>query len=82
MHLLASTEGDAFALCMIGVIVCGLAFISIIFFSILRNAAKRNHDVEELLDEVSRDDRPGKSEPVASGQDRKPWEKDGEWWKK
>lgn len=77
-----SSEADAFALCMIGVIVCGLAFISIIFISILRNAAKRNRDVEELLDEVSRNEQPKKPEPVASQKEQQPWEKEGDWWKK
>lgn len=74
-----TAEGDAFALAMILVMVCGMGVIAMIGFTIFRNAAKRNKDVEDLLDGVSS----GKEkEKMPVGPERKSWEKDGDWWKK
>lgn len=75
-----TTEGDAFALAMIVVMVCGMGVVAMILFTIFRNAAKRNKDVEDLIDEVSRMDE-GKQKTPA-GLAPKAWEKDGDWWKK
>lgn len=74
-----TAEGDAFALAMIVVMVCGMGVIAMILFTIFRNAAKRNKDVEDLIDEASREDETPKT-PV--GASKKAWEKDADWWKK
>lgn len=74
-----SSESDAFALAMIVALVCGLGVLALLAFTIFRNAAKRNREVENLIDEVSREE---PKEKAPAGQKPESWERDGDWWKK
>ena len=83
MILGSINESDGFALAMIGVMACGLLAVATILFTILRNGAKRNHDVEELMDDFERAQKKAKASAKASaGKKAEPWEKDADWWKK
>jgi hypothetical protein len=74
-----TSEGDAFALSMLLVVLCGMGVLALLAFTIFRNAAKRNREVEDLIDEVS-DDAP--KVKAQTGKTPEAWERDGEWWKK
>lgn len=74
-----SSEADAFAIAMIIVMVCGMGILALLAFTIFRNAAKRNREVEDLIDEVSDDDPKVKT---PAGKNPEAWERDGDWWKK
>jgi hypothetical protein len=84
MTLASVNESDAFALAMITVMVCGLLVIGSILFTILRSGARRNHDVEELMDDFEREQRKAKApaKKAPAGKTGEPWEKDADWWKK
>jgi len=73
------SEADGFAIVMLAVLVCGLGIVVLLLVTILRNASKRNSEVDELMDDVEREARKEKA-PV--GKTGEPWEKDGDWWKK
>ena len=74
-------EADAFAIAMIAVMACAFGVIALIAFTIFRNARKRNQEVADLLEEVSREETKPR---VTSKIEKKaePWERDGDWWKK
>ena len=74
-----TSEADAFAIAMLGVMICGLGIVAMILITVLRNASKRNSDIDDLIDEVGEEKQKEKA-PV--GKVREPWEKDGDWWKK
>ncbi len=74
---------DGFVLAMIAMMVLSAGVIALLIFCGLRNAARRNREVDELLDEVNQEEErekhaPAKSEAIKS----EPWERDGDWWKK
>lgn len=74
-----SNEADGFAIAMIVIMVLAFGVIGTIVFTIFRNARKRNRDVEELMDEVEREEK--KTRTPGSKKTGEPWERDGDWWK-
>lgn len=74
-----TSETDAFTIAMLAVMVCGLGVVVMLLVTILRNASKRNSEVDDLIDEVEEDE---KKEKAVVGKTNEPWEKDGDWWKK
>lgn len=82
--MIAVTEADGFALAMIAILMLSLGTVLGLLISILRHGSKRDREVEDLIDEVSRDET--SSDPAPAGKadpaTREPWEKDGDWWKK
>jgi hypothetical protein len=47
-----------------------------------RNVARRNRQVDELLEEVAaEEERANRAPTVSDAPAREPWEKDGDWWK-
>lgn len=81
MALPHTAEGDAFAIAMIVVMVSAFCVIGLILFTIFRSAAKRNRDVEDLIDEVKQEEEKEKN-PTPKGQTAQAWEKNADWWKK
>jgi hypothetical protein len=79
MNGVPSSEGDAFTIAMLVVMLCGLGMVVMLLVTILRNASKRNSEVDDLIDEVEREE---KKEKAPVGKTSEPWEKDGDWWKK
>lgn len=75
-HLSAS---DGFVLAMLGMMFLSACVIALLIFCGLRNAARRNRHVDELLEEVSEKVPRQKATPAPK---LEPWEKDGDWWKK
>lgn len=74
-----TAEGDAFAIAMIIVMFSAFAVIALILFTIFRSGARRNREVEDLIDDTTRKKVSGKPSGDATGE---PWEKDEDWWKK
>jgi hypothetical protein len=73
------TAADGFVLAMLGMMILSTGVIALLIFCGLRNAARRNRQVDELLEEVAEEVR---REKVARAPKPEPWEKDGDWWKK
>ena len=72
---------DAFAVAMLLMMTLSMGVIALLFYTILRNARRRNRDVENLIDEVAED---AAAEPAASPEKAtlEAWEKEADWWKK
>ena len=76
------TETDAFAIAMIGVMLLALAVIASLWFCMRASAARRDHHVDDLLDEMSDEESAGKQVPSDDSPPAEPWEREGDWWKK
>jgi len=74
-----TSEGDAFAIAMLAVMICGMGVVTLILVTILRNASKQNSEVDDLIEEAKEEESRGKT---PAGKQKEPWEKDGDWWKK
>ena len=79
---LGITETDGLALALLGVMASAFAVIAMLLFCMLRNASRRDADVDDLLDEMERDEREERvKRPVGEAKVRDDWEKDEDWWK-
>lgn len=68
---------------MLAMMFVSASVVALLIFCGLRNAARRDEQVDELIEEVS--ERPESPEPAAARNETpksEPWEKDGDWWKK
>ncbi|MGL4401603.1 MAG: hypothetical protein ACRCXD_17210 [Luteolibacter sp.] len=76
---------DGFVLAMLGMMLLSGGVIVLLIICGLRNSAKRNQEVDDLLDEVSREPETQKT-PHAATQPKppqpEPWERDENWWRK
>jgi len=80
--MIGLTESDIFALSMFGVILLSFGVLLMLGFCMFRSAARRNRDVDNLIDEVAEDERATTVEKNPAGEmKRELWEKDGDWWK-
>lgn len=80
-HYLSAADG--FVLAMIGVMMLSAGVIALLIFCGLRNAARRNREVDDLLDEVQQEEEREKHAPTKSEVPQpEAWERDGDWWKK
>lgn len=77
------TAADGFALCMIAILGLSFLFLFAIFFVMLRNPRHRVPEVDDLIDEVSREPerRQPASGPVPSEPKPEAWERKQDWWK-
>ncbi|QTN33575.1 hypothetical protein HZ994_15065 [Akkermansiaceae bacterium] len=77
------TVADVFAVAMLGTIFLSFSVILILFACMARNASRRDAGVDNLLDELERDEKSAKQVKAASRTEdkREAWEKDGDWWK-
>lgn len=83
MNILAITEADGLALTLMAVLVISFSFILVLLIAILRQRKRHDHEVEDLLDEIHRDDDYEEVNADASeAPERQPWERDSDWWKK
>lgn len=81
--MLAITEPDALAIAMLATIMLSFGIIGMLFACMRRTASRRDADVDNLLDEMERDEKSAKQVKAGSGVEKKKeaWEKDGDWWK-
>ena len=77
------TDVDGMAIAMMMAMTLSFGVILMLVGTIIWNARRRNRAVEDLLDEVSKEE--VRANPVAARAktkgERKSWEKDGDWWK-
>jgi replicative superfamily II helicase len=71
---------DAFAISMLCVIALAMGTIALLFLCMRREAAKRDPQVDALLEEVERDER-RQTRAKTAGAAREPWERSPDWWK-
>ncbi len=76
------TAADGFALMMIVTMVLAMGIIASLAFCMRANVARRDHQVDDLLDEVADDEEAENQVPVEEAPPAQPWERDGDWWKK
>lgn len=75
---------DAFALSMFGVIGLAMGTLLLLFLCMRREVARRDAQVDALLEEVEREERDnGRAVSGERGSIKsQPWERDGDWWKR
>jgi len=82
MPLAGVSAVDGFAMAMVVILTLGLGVVALLVVSISRNGKRRDHAVEQLIDELRRDEAAEKQPaPSAAPEPREAWEKDGDWWK-
>jgi len=78
------TAADGFVLAMLVVMTLSFGTVALLIGCGLRSAARRNSDVDALLEEVAAEEEQQAQNPVVA-KDEIPleaWEKEGDWWKK
>ncbi len=78
------TAADGLVIAMLVVMFLAMGVVALLFLTIRRSAARRNHEVEDLLDELSAEENAPHSAPVIPenrAAASEPWERDGDWWK-
>ncbi|MEP3212967.1 MAG: hypothetical protein ABJQ29_07235 [Luteolibacter sp.] len=76
------TESDGLALAMACVMGTAFVVIATLLFCIIRNASKRDPEVDDLIEEVEQEEKAGREKkPAGKVKEREDWEKDGDWWK-
>lgn len=81
--LLGITEVDGFAIAMIAILGLSFSFVAVILFVVIRSARRSNPEVDDLLDEVARDEPPQPAgDHRKDDQPSQPWEKQPDWWQK
>jgi hypothetical protein len=76
---------DGFVLAMLGMMFLSGGVIVLLIICGLRNSARRNQEVDDLLDEVGRETETPKTPQTAARKDTpesEPWERDDNWWRK
>ncbi len=83
MPLGVVNAADGFAMAMVVILTLSLGVVALLVHGIYRSGKRRESEVEKLLDEVRRDEEAEKlPASAATSEQREPWEKDEDWWKK
>lgn len=79
----AISAADGFVFAMLTVMVLSLGIICALLLSMRRNAARRDRQIDDLLEELEEEEK--REKPAAPAPrdtaTHEPWEKDGDWWK-
>ncbi len=79
-HGISADDGFAFA--MLGIMVLSFSVIVMLIICMIRSAARRNREVDELLDEVAAtEDQEKLGKKIPPPPSPEPWERNGDWWK-
>ncbi len=81
MGLEHQTAADGFVIAMLVMMMLSLGVVALLFICMRRNAVRRDHHVDELLEEVAEAERKAKQTAIGDGPKQEPWERDGDWWK-
>lgn len=83
MRLGLISDVDGLAMTMIVILTLSFGVVALLLWTIFRNGKRRDHEVEELLEEVRKSEEPRKvPSSAATPETREPWEKESDWWKK
>ena len=77
------TAVDGMVIAMLAAMALSLSVIALLVLCMRRNAMRRDHQVEQLLEEVA-DEEKGIEPTPPSGKEMPPadsWERDADWWK-
>lgn len=80
-----STAADSLTiamLVMIAVIAVSLAMVASLFLFIRKSPSRRDRQVDQLLEEVAREEEQRKFPAPPKPPQPEPWEKDVDWWKR
>lgn len=72
---------DGFALAMLGMILLSWTILFLLFWTMRRLAAKRDPQVDALLEELEESDKPCPSNHPPALKKRAEWERNSDWWK-
>ena len=75
------SAADGFVIAMLVMMALSLGVVALLFFCMRRNAARRDHQVDELLEEMEETERKQKQAALGDVPKPQPWERDGDWWK-
>ena len=79
-HLSAAADG--FVIAMLVMMASSMGTLILLAVCMRRNVARRDREVDKLLEEVAAEDGKDKHAPTArEAPVSDPWEKDGDWWK-
>lgn len=78
------TAADGFVITMLTVMAFSFGIVILLVVCGLRNAARRNSEVDALLEEVAAEERRIPQTPVIAKEEKplEAWEKESDWWKK
>ena len=89
MNLGILHAADGFAMAMVVILILSLGIVALLAARIYRSGKRRENEVEKLLEELRREEAEEEAQqqkkhptPPAGAEDREPWEKDVDWWKK
>lgn len=77
--MVGMTESDGMALSMLVVMLMSFGFILTLLVCMGRSAARRDRDVDDLLDEMEEEGK--RAKPVRGKETKEAWEKEGDWWR-
>ena len=73
---------DGLVVAMLCTMLLSMGVIGLLVFCMFRNVARRNSQVDDLLEEVADTERREKEAPALSEAPKsEAWERDGDWWK-
>ena len=85
MNLGILHAADGFAMAMVVILIFSLGIVSSLAIGIYRSGKRRENEVEKLLEELRREEEEEQKKhptPPAGTEEREPWEKEADWWKK
>lgn len=79
-HLSAAADG--FVIAMLVMMASSMGTLILLAVCMRRNVARRDREVDKLLEEVAAEEAGDEHAPAAQEAPvSEPWEKDGDWWK-
>lgn len=78
-HLSAA---DGFVITMLAMMALSLSVVGLLFVCMRASAARRDREVDALLEEVAEEERREMQAVKETSKSDEPWERDGDWWKK
>lgn len=74
---------DGFAMAMVVILVLSLGVVALLVAGIYRSGKRRESEVEKLLEELRQEEKEEKHPASPAGtEERAPWEREEDWWKK
>jgi hypothetical protein len=87
MNLGILHAADGFAMAMVVILILSLGIVALLAARIYRSGKRRENEVEKLLEELRREEQEAEEQkkhptPPSGAEQREPWEKEADWWKK
>jgi hypothetical protein len=78
------SAADGLVLTMLAMMALSFGTVALLLICGLRNAAKRNPMVDDLIEEVAKTEKQKLPDAVATEPEvtLEPWERESDWWKK